>query len=97
MSNSFTTHDVKKDLDTPSQEDYFSITAQPQDVSRVVIEHKAPAVSALAAFGATSDAARVWPFEGLVEILNLDLSDPAWETRHGAAIGLRHGVRLVSG
>jgi TATA-binding protein-associated factor len=59
----------------------------------VVIEHKAPTVSPLAAFGASSEAARVWPFEGLVEILNLDLSDPAWETRHGAAIGLREVFR----
>lgn len=59
-----------------------------------MIEHKAPTVSVLAAYGASSEAARVWPFEGLVEILILDLSDPVWETRHGAAIGLREVFRL---
>lgn len=60
----------------------------------MVIEHKAPTVSPLAAFGASLEAARVWPFEGLVEILILDLSDPSWETRHGAAIGLREVFRI---
>ncbi|KAJ3196679.1 btaf1 RNA polymerase II, B-TFIID transcription factor-associated, 170kDa [Irineochytrium annulatum] len=29
-----------------------------------------------------------WPFEGLCEQLCLDLFDPAWEMRHGAAVGL---------
>jgi len=84
---------IKKQPET-SEEDYFSITDQPKDSNKVVIEHKAPTVSALEAFGASSEAAQVWPFEGLVEILNLDLSDPVWETRHGAAIGLREVVRI---
>jgi TATA-binding protein-associated factor len=91
-NGSVTPHPIKQEPD--SKDDYFSITEQPQDSSRVVIEHKAPAVSALAAFGASPEAARVWPFEGLVEILILDLSDPKWETRHGAAIGLREVFRL---
>jgi TATA-binding protein-associated factor len=78
----------------PAQGDYFSVTAQPQDANRVVIEHKAPPVSPLVALGASSEGAKVWPFEGLVEILTLDLGDPAWETRHGAAIGLREVFRL---
>lgn len=93
MANgSATPHPVKQEHD--SKDDYFSITEQPQDSSRVVIERKAPTVSAIAAFGASPEAARVWPFEGLVEILTLDLSDPKWETRHGAAIGLREVFRL---
>lgn len=93
-NGSATSHTIKQDRDTLSQEDYFSVTDQPQDANRVVIEHKAPTVSALAAYGASSEATRVWPFEGLVEILILDLSDPVWETRHGAAIGLREVFRL---
>jgi TATA-binding protein-associated factor len=93
-NGSATSHTIKQDRDTLSQDDYFSVTDQPQDANRVVIEHKAPTVSALAAYGASSEATRVWPFEGLVEILILDLSDPVWETRHGAAIGLREVFRL---
>jgi TATA-binding protein-associated factor len=86
-------HPVKQEA-KGSLEHTYSITAQPQDGSRVVIEHKVPALSPLAAFGSSSQAARVWPFEGLAEILNLDLGDPTWETRHGAAVGLREIFRL---
>jgi TATA-binding protein-associated factor len=85
---------VKQEPDPSAQGDYFSVTAQPQDANRVVIEHKAPPVSPLVALGASSEGAKVWPFEGLVEILTLDLGDPVWETRHGAAIGLREVFRL---
>lgn len=92
-NGSATPHPIKQDTE-PSPQDDYSITAQPQNASRVVIEHKAPTVSALAAFGASSETSRVWPFEGLVEILILDLSDPVWETRHGAAIGLREIIRV---
>lgn len=93
-NGSTTPHPVKQERDASEHEDYFSITAQPQDANRVVIEHKAPPVSALAAFGNSPEASLVWPFEGLVEILCLDLGDAQWETRHGAAIGLREVMRL---
>jgi TATA-binding protein-associated factor len=90
-NGSTTPHPIKQNSD---QEDYFSVTAQPQDANRVVIEHQVPPVSALAAYGSSPEAAQVWPFEGLVEILSLALGDPAWEIRHGAAIGLREVIRL---
>ena len=93
-NGSNTPYPVKQETETIQHEDYFSVTAQPQDANRVVIEHKAPPVSALAAYGNSSEAAQVWPFEGLVEILCLDLGDAQWETRHGAAIGLREIMRL---
>jgi TATA-binding protein-associated factor len=92
-NGSATPHPAKQEV----EDDYFSVTAQPQDANRVVIEHKAPPVSALAAYGSSPEAAQVWPFEGLVEILSLDLGDPVWETRHGAAIGLREVLRLQGG
>jgi TATA-binding protein-associated factor len=31
----------------------------------------------------------VWPWDGLVRLLEVDLFSPAWETRHGAAMALR--------
>jgi len=95
-NGSSTPHPIKQE-DSQTMSDCFSITEQPQDANRVVIEHKVPSVSALAAYTSNSESARVWPFEGLVEILLLDLSDPAWETRHGAAIGLREVFRLHGG
>lgn len=35
-----------------------------------------------------------WPFEGLVEKLSFDLFSTRWETRHGAAIGLREVIKV---
>lgn len=34
-----------------------------------------------------------WPFEKLCRVLLVDLLDPAWELRHGAAMGLREVLR----
>ncbi|RDW34103.1 hypothetical protein B0I72DRAFT_127595 [Yarrowia lipolytica] len=39
-------------------------------------------------------AGKVWPFEGLCELLMVDLFDDNWETRHGAALGLREVVKV---
>ncbi|KAK9450457.1 uncharacterized protein V1518DRAFT_392161 [Limtongia smithiae] len=75
---------------SPGQ-DYFSITPQAQD-NRVVVEHKvAPNPSSAIQNVA---AGQVWPFEGLSELLMVDLFDEAWETRHGAAAGLREIIRV---
>ncbi|CAK7263713.1 TATA-binding protein-associated factor mot1 [Sporothrix epigloea] len=35
-----------------------------------------------------------WPYERLCEFLKVDLFDPQWETRHGAAMGLREVIRV---
>ncbi|KAK9453555.1 hypothetical protein V1511DRAFT_489822 [Dipodascopsis uninucleata] len=72
-------------------QDYFSVTPQAQS-DRVVVEHKAPVnpSSALQNFA----AGQVWPFEGLAELLMVDLFDENWEVRHGAAIGLREVIRV---
>ncbi|KAK7208345.1 hypothetical protein BZA70DRAFT_273502 [Myxozyma melibiosi] len=70
-------------------QDYFSITPQAQS-DRVVVEHKVqPNPSA-----AIQASSQVWPFEGITEILMVDLFDEAWETRHGAAGGLREIIRV---
>ena len=34
-----------------------------------------------------------WPFERLCDHLTMDLFDPSWEVRHGAALGLREVIR----
>ncbi|KAK9368328.1 hypothetical protein V1509DRAFT_623764 [Lipomyces kononenkoae] len=72
-------------------QDYFSVTPQAQP-DRVVVEHKAPPNPSSAIQTAASD--QVWPFEGLAELLMVDLFDEAWETRHGAASGLREIIRV---
>ncbi len=35
-----------------------------------------------------------WPYDRLCEFLTVDLFDPQWEIRHGAAMGLREIVRV---
>ena len=76
----------KSAVTTPpsDDEDYF-VTPQ-HNGNRVVIESKAPTKT----LERNSDD---WPFEGLLELLLLDLYDADWETRHGAAMGLREVCR----
>lgn len=69
-------------------------TAQEQN-DKVVVEHQAPKISPLIQMqqgGAGVD--KVWPFEGLCELLMVDLFDPAWEIRHGAVLGLREVIKV---
>ncbi|KAK9464205.1 uncharacterized protein V1516DRAFT_706060 [Lipomyces oligophaga] len=73
-------------------QDYFSITPQSQS-DRVVIEHRAP-INSSETIQNTNAAGQVWPFEGLTELLMIDLFDEAWQTRHGAAAGLREIIRV---
>ncbi|OLL25489.1 putative helicase mot1, partial [Neolecta irregularis DAH-3] len=67
---------------TPAPE-RFTATPQPQSARVVVAQHhhQHPPL--------TADTGTRWPFEGLLDILLVDLFDPRWEIRHGAALGLR--------
>ncbi|KAL2024633.1 hypothetical protein VTK56DRAFT_6834 [Thermocarpiscus australiensis] len=77
--------------------DYFSLD-RPADVdedTKVVSEfrgHVLPAKSELEADDSMEGTQ--WPYERLCEFLKVDLFDPQWETRHGAALGLREIVRV---
>jgi TATA-binding protein-associated factor len=31
----------------------------------------------------------IWPWEGVIRVLEVDLFDPSWTTRHGAACAIR--------
>ena len=35
-----------------------------------------------------------WAWEGVVSVLTVDLFNPAWQVRHGAALALRELLRL---
>ena len=93
------------DADTPAElkveptengnGDYLSMerTAGDDD-SKIVSEFKGipmPEPSTLVA--ETEQDGREWPFDRLCEFLTVDLFDPSWEIRHGAAMGLREIVR----
>lgn len=80
--------------------DYFNLD-RPVDVdedSKVVSEFKGldiPIKSELEA-EETMEGCE-WPYERLCDFLKIDLFDPSWETRHGAAMGLREVIRAHGG
>ncbi|KAK0362778.1 TATA-binding protein-associated factor mot1 [Friedmanniomyces endolithicus] len=79
-----------------SQSQLFSLDRNGgDDDSKVVSEFKgiAPQDKSTLLTEAEEDG-NEWPFERLCEFLTVDLFDPQWEIRHGAAMGLREIVRV---
>ncbi|KAF2160445.1 hypothetical protein M409DRAFT_29068 [Zasmidium cellare ATCC 36951] len=95
--------DIKPEVKQENQEngngDYFSIDRKGgDDDSKVVSEFKGmpiPEKSTLVT--EAEEEGNEWPFERLCEFLTVDLFDPSWEIRHGAAMGLREIVRVHGG
>ncbi|KAK2591228.1 TATA-binding protein-associated factor mot1 [Conoideocrella luteorostrata] len=80
--------------------DYFNLD-RPADVdedTKVVSEFKGPIIPIQSDLEAeeTMEGAE-WPYERLCDFLKIDIFDPSWETRHGAAMGLRDIVRVHGG
>lgn len=77
--------------------DYFSLD-RPTDVeedAKVVSEYKGPVVPIKSELETDVVLDGVeWPFERLCDFLKVDLFDPSWEVRHGAAMGLREVIRI---
>ncbi|BFZ55825.1 TATA-binding protein-associated factor mot1 [Savitreella phatthalungensis] len=71
--------------------DYFSVTTQPQNDNKVVVESGPLKAQPADLFSATTSAH--WPLMSLLELLIIDIFDVFWETRHGAAIALRELLR----
>ncbi|KAI9750007.1 MAG: TATA-binding protein-associated factor mot1, partial [Chaenotheca gracillima] len=79
-----------------SMPDYFNIDKSGDaDDSKVVSEFKGAPVPEASHIQADAEAEGVeWPYERLCEFLMVDLFDPSWEIRHGAAMGLREVIRV---
>ncbi|EMT63921.1 Putative helicase mot1 [Fusarium odoratissimum] len=80
--------------------DYFNLD-RPADVdedTKVVSEFKGPVIPIKSELEAeeTMEGAE-WPYDRLCDFLKVDLFDPSWETRHGAAMGLREVIRVHGG
>ncbi|KAI1212328.1 uncharacterized protein F4807DRAFT_366827 [Annulohypoxylon truncatum] len=77
--------------------DYFSLD-RPADVdedTKVVSEFKGPAVPIKPEIETEDELeGSEWPYERLCEFLKIDIFDAQWETRHGAALGLREILRV---
>ncbi|KAH8889388.1 hypothetical protein GQ53DRAFT_226199 [Thozetella sp. PMI_491] len=80
--------------------DYFNLE-RPTDVdegTKVVSEFKGPLIPIKSELEADDDMAGTeWPYDRLCDFLKIDLFDPNWETRHGAAMGLREVTRVHGG
>ncbi|KAI1143732.1 hypothetical protein F5Y05DRAFT_407138 [Hypoxylon sp. FL0543] len=85
--------DAKKNGKT----DYFSLD-RPADVdedTKIVSEFKGPVVAIKSEIEAGDELQGLeWPYERLCEFLKIDIFDAQWETRHGAALGLREILRV---
>ncbi|KAI1330419.1 hypothetical protein F5Y16DRAFT_396387 [Xylariaceae sp. FL0255] len=85
--------EVKKN----GKNDYFSLD-RPADVdedTKVVSEFKGPVVPIKTEIETDEELqGSEWPFDRLCEFLKLDILDPQWEIRHGAALGLREILRV---
>lgn len=77
--------------------DYFSLD-RPTDIdedSKVVSEYKGPVIPIKSELETDVVAEGIeWPYERLCEFFKIDLFDPSWEIRHGAAMGLREVIRV---
>ena len=77
--------------------DYFNLD-RPEDVdeeTKVVSEFKGPVLPIKSELEAEEMLeGSTWPYEKLCDFLKVDLFDSSWETRHGAAMGLRELIRV---
>ncbi|KAF7509289.1 hypothetical protein GJ744_008183 [Endocarpon pusillum] len=76
--------------------DYFSIKRENEDdESKVVSEFKGEVAPEKPMIQTDAEEQGLeWPFERMCEFLTVDLFDPHWELRHGAAMGLREVIRV---
>lgn len=95
-----TPHPVKSEngngKDEESKSDYFSLDrAGGDDESKIVTEFKGEAAPEKPMIQPEiADQGFEWPFEHMCDFLMVDIFDPNWEVRHGAAMALREVIRV---
>jgi TATA-binding protein-associated factor len=94
-----TPYPVKSEIGEEENEkkpDYFSLDrSSADDDSKIVSEFKGPIVPEKPVIQTEAEEqGKEWPYERMCEFLMVDLFDPNWEIRHGAAMGLREVLRV---
>lgn len=76
--------------------DYFSIKREGgDDDSKLVSEFKGEVAPEKPIIQTDAEEQGLeWPFERMCEFMTVDIFDPNWEIRHGAAMGLREVIRV---
>jgi TATA-binding protein-associated factor len=88
--------EIKEEPTENGNGDYFSLERKGgDDDSKVVSEFKGlPVQEKSTLVTEAEEEGNEWPYDRLCEFLTVDLFDPQWEIRHGAAMGLREIVRV---
>ncbi|KUL90479.1 hypothetical protein ZTR_00231 [Talaromyces verruculosus] len=94
-----TPYPIKSEIGEEENEkkpDYFSLDrSSADDDSKIVSEFKGPIVPEKPVIQTEAEEqGKEWPYERMCEFLEVDLFDPNWEIRHGAAMGLREVIRV---
>ncbi|ONH67166.1 TATA-binding protein-associated factor MOT1 [Cyberlindnera fabianii] len=75
----------------PSNNNNVDVTDQAGG-NKIVVETRGPEIPPILNEHAKV-AGLIWPFQGVYELLILDLFSEKWETRHGAVLGLRELIK----
>ncbi|KAK3706120.1 TATA-binding protein-associated factor mot1 [Vermiconidia calcicola] len=88
--------EVKEEPNGNGSPDFFTLDRKAaDDDSKVVSEFKGmPVREKSSLVTEAEEEGNEWPYDRLCEFLTVDLFDPQWEIRHGAAMGLREIVRV---
>jgi len=88
--------EIKSELDNDSSSDVFSLDRTNVDEdAKIVSDFKGSILPDKSVIQAEAEEEGLeWPFERLCEVLLVDMFDPNWEIRHGAAMGLREVIRV---
>ena len=88
--------DIKSEFESDGKPDVFSLDRESVDEdAKIVSDYKGASVPAKPLIQTEAEEEGVaWPFELLCDFLKVDLFDPNWEIRHGAAMGLREVIRV---
>ena len=79
-----------EDNSDDSKPDYFTLKREDSDDdTQIVSEFKGEVAPEKALIQAEEEPGHEWPYEVMCEFLSVDIFDPNWEIRHGAAMGLR--------
>lgn len=87
---------IKSESEHDSKPDLFSLDRGSIDEdTKIVSDFKGPIIPEKPAIQTEAQEDGLsWPFELLCDFLKVDLFDPNWEIRHGAAMGLREVIRV---
>ena len=88
-------HDDRPDLSANKADLWTLERGQVDEDTKLVADFKGPVIPEKPVIQTEAEEdGSSWPFDLLCDFLKVDLFDPNWEVRHGAAMGLREVIRV---